>query len=135
MKKLIAIMALCLTASLNVNAQATSSWPFGLMTVASATPTTKTPAYSITPTQVAYFINLTVDTSLVITFVPATYKVKAGALVYVNVTNGATLATRTITGSTKCTMASYTMTSAKTHLLAFVYDGTNFINTGVIKVN
>lgn len=136
MKKLFSFFAIafCLVLSNNVKAQAVVSWPTGTMTVASATATTKVPAYTITPTQTAYWLNLTVDTSLVITF-SAVKNVKAGALVYVNVTNGATAATRTITGSTKCTMASYTMTSSKTHLLEFVYDGTNFINTSVIKVN
>jgi len=137
MKKIIAIFAIaaCFVLGTEVKAQATVSWPSGAMTVASATATTKVPAYSITPSNVSYMLNLTVDTSLVITFVPATYKIKAGAIAYVKVTNGATAATRTITGGTKCTMASYTMTSNKQHMLVFVYDGTNFINTDVIKVN
>lgn len=133
MKKLIALLAFSLFTSINASAQAVVSWPTGTMSVVSVTATTKTPSYSITPNNTAYLINITVDTSLVINF--TSLKIKAGALVYVNVTNGATAATRTITGSTKCTMASYTMTSAKTHMLAFVYDGTNYINTGVIKVN
>lgn len=128
-------MALCLVGTLTSNAQVAPRWPFGNMSVASVTATTKVPAYSVVPTNTEYLLNVTVDTSLVITFVPATYNVKAGAIAYVNVTNGTTGATRTITGSTKCTMATYTMTSAKTHMLTFIYDGTNFINTGVIKVN
>lgn len=137
MKKLFSILAIafCLVLSNEAKSQAVVSWPAGAMTVASATATTKVPAYSCTPTNTSYMLNLTVDTSLVLTFVPSTKNVKAGALAFVKVINGATAATRTITGGTKCTMASYTMTSAKSHMLTFVYDGTNFINTDVIKVN
>lgn len=135
MKKLIAILSICLFTALNVKSQSVLSWPQGTMTVASVTATTKVPTYSVTPTNLCYMINITVDTSLVLKLYPTTNKLKAGAILYVNVTNGATGATRTITGSTACTMASYTMTSAKTHFLTFVYDGTNYINTGVIKVN
>jgi hypothetical protein len=135
MKRIIAILAIAFTfLATESKAQAIASWPNGSMTVVSATATTKVPAYTIVPTNLCYELNLTVDTSAVFT-ITNTYKVKAGAILYVKVTNGATAATRTITGSTGCTMASYTMTSAKIHLLTFVYDGTNFLNTGVIKIN
>lgn len=135
MKKIIAIGALllCMVCATETKAQAVASWPTGTMSVASVTATTKVPSYSITPTNTAYHINITVDTSLVINF--TNVKVKAGALVYVKVINGATAATRTITGNTKCTMQSFTMTSAKSHMLTFVYDGTNFINTSKFLIN
>lgn len=131
MKKLIALFAI--TLCFTVKAQV--AWPSGAMTVASATATTKVPAYSVTPTNLAYYINITVDTSLVITALPAVYKLKAGSLLYVKVINGATGATRTITGGTNVTMASFTMTSAKQHLLTFVYDGTNYVNVSKFLVN
>ena len=136
MKKLFGFIAIafCLILSNNAKAQAVVSWPTGTMTVASATATTKVPSYTITPTNTAYWLNVTVDTSLVINF-NTTKNLKAGAIIYVNVTNGATAATRTITGNTKCTMVSFTMTSAKSHLLTFIYDGTNFINEGAQRVN
>ena len=135
MKKILAIGVFVLSAlfATESKAQAVLSWPNGTMTVESATATTKVPSYSITPTNTAYHINVTVDTSLVINF--TNIKVKAGALVYVKVINGATAATRTVTGNTKCTMKSFTMTSAKSHLFTFVYDGTNFINTGGLLIN
>lgn len=133
MKKLIALIAI--TLCFTVKAQTSPSWPSGAMTVASATATTKVPAYSVTPTNLAYYINITVDTSLVITALPAVNKLKAGSLLYVKVINGATAATRTITGGTNVTMASFTMTSAKQHLLTFVYDGTNYVNVSKFLVN
>lgn len=133
MKKLIALIAI--VSCFAVKAQSVIRWPEGPMTVASVTATTKVPGYTVTPTNLAYCINITVDTSLVLTFVPTTNKVKAGALIYVKVTNGATAATRTVSGSTGCTMKAFTMTSAKTHMFAFVYDGTNYINTGGLLVN
>lgn len=135
MKKFIAIaiFSLAFIATPLISKAQVVAWPSGAMSVASVTATTKVPAYSITPTNLAYHINITVDTSLVISF--ANVKVKAGALVYVKVTNGATAATRTVTGNTKCTMKAFTMTSAKSHMFTFVYDGTNFINTGGLLVN
>lgn len=136
MKKLFSILAIafCLVLSNNAKAQATVSWPAGAMTTTAKTLTTKTTPITLAQTNVCQLFTLTHDTSVVITF-NVDSKVKAGAIAYFKVVNGATGATRTITGGTKCTMASYTMTSAKSHMLTFVYDGTNFINTDVIKIN
>lgn len=131
MKKLITLIALlfCFVGK-------AQTWPFGSMTsVAAATITTKTT--TMTPmsiSNIATYAIFTVDTSLVLR-ATINSQIKAGALLYVSVINGATAATRVITGSTGITMASYTMTSAKSHLLTFIYDGTNFVNTGVIKTN
>lgn len=134
MKKLLTLIAIVSGFAFNnVKAQAIVGWPQGQMSVASVTATTKVPSYSITPTNLAYHINITVDTSLVINF--TNIKVKAGALVYVKVINGATAAARTVTGNSACTMKSFSMTSAKSHLFTFVYDGTNFINTGGLLIN
>lgn len=131
MKKLIAILAILI--SFGVQAQ---TWPYASMTsIAAATVTTKTT--TITPlsvSNIATYAILTVDTSLVLR-ATINSQIKAGALLYVKVINGATAATRVITGSTGITMVSYTMTSAKSHVLSFMYDGTNFVNTGVIKID
>jgi hypothetical protein len=136
MKKAIAILFLCALTCLGMNAQTTIKWPNASMTsVASATLATK--VTTMTPISVvnnATYVQLTTDTSLVLR-ASVNSTIRAGALLYVTVTNGATAASRVITGSTGITMASYTMTSAKAHLLTFVYDGTNFLNTGVIKIN
>jgi len=136
MKKFLMIavfgLALCLTPNKS-EAQAVVQWPSGAMSVSSVTATTKVPSYSITPTNKSYLINITVDTSLVINF--TNIKVPAGSTVYVKVTNGATAATRTVSGNTKCTMKAFTMTSAKIHMFEFVYDGTNYVNTGGLLVN
>lgn len=136
MKKIAAIICtLCLVFAFESKAQTTPSWPAGPMTVTSVTATTKVPTYSVTPTNLAYLINIAVDTSLVIKAYPSTYNLKKGSILYVVVTNSANGATRTITGSTNVTMQSFTMTSAKTHMLMFVYDGTNYVNVSKFLVN
>lgn len=133
MKKLLSI--LFLVALFSVNAQTTVKWPSGSMTASSTTLATK--VTTITPIAVvntAQYATFTTDTSIVLR-ASVNSTIRAGAILYVTVTNGATAASRTVTGSTGITMASYTMTSAKSHLLTFVYDGSNYINTGVIKIN
>lgn len=129
----IAVFSLALFAAPMISKAQVVAWPMGQMSVASVTATTKVPSYSITPTNLAYHINITVDTSLVINF--TNVKVKAGALVYVIVTNGATAATRTVSGNTKCVMKAFTMTSAKKHMFLFTYDGTNFNNVAGQLIN
>lgn len=134
MKKLLSIVCL-LMLSFAINAQSTVKWPAGAMSTASSTLATK--VTTITPISIvnnAQYASFTTDTSIVLR-ATVNSTIKAGAILYVNVTNGATAASRTITGSTGITMVSYTMTSAKNHLLTFVYDGSNFVNTGVIKTN
>lgn len=138
MKKVFSIIAiaLCFVLSNDVKAQASVRWPNGAMqSITAFTNTTKTTTMTpLTCSNTAVYSIITVDTSLVLR---ATINsgVKAGALLYVKVINGATAATRVITGSTGVTMVSYTMTSAKSHVLSFIYDGTNYINTGVIKID
>jgi hypothetical protein len=137
MKNLIKTLAFIaiLAFSAESNAQAVVGWPTGTMSIASVTATTKVTGYTITPIQVAYDINVTVDTSLAITLAPTTYKMKAGAIVYVKVTNNATAATHVVTCASGCTMKSFTLTSAKVHLFTFVYDGTNYLNTAGQLIN
>jgi hypothetical protein len=136
MKKIIALIAICLAFTVESNAQASVRWPAGSMqSVTAFTNTTKTTTMTpLTCSNTAVYAAITVDTSLVLR---ATINsgVKSGAILYVKVVNGATAATRVVTGSTGITMASYTMTSAKSHLFTFVYDGTNYLNTGVIKID
>jgi hypothetical protein len=136
MKNIIALLAICLAFVCNdVKAQSVIQYPNGPATITTVTLTTKVPAATLSVTNRCHIHNLTThDTSLVITFSVARGIIK-GSVVYVKIKNSATAATRTITGSTGCTMASYTMTSNKTHLLTFVYDGTNYLNTDVIKID
>lgn len=131
MKKIISLIAI-LTA-FACNAQ---TWPSGAMTaVSAATITTKTTTMTpLSVINIATYAQLTVDTSLVLR-ATINAQIKAGALLYITVINGGTAATRVVTGSTGIIMASYTMTSAKSHLFTFIYDGTNYLNTGVIKIN
>ncbi len=135
MKKIVTLIAL-FVALVSFDSKAQISWPNGAMqSVTAFTNTTKTTTMTpLTCSNTAVYAVITVDTSLVLR---ATINagVKKGALLYVKVINGATAATRVITGSTGITMASYTMTSAKSHVLSFFYDGTNYINTGVIKID
>jgi hypothetical protein len=134
MKKL--LFALCLFVAVSVNAQTYYKWPSGAMqTVTAFTNTTKTT--TMTPLSIVNnvaYASITVDTSLVLR-ATVNSSIKAGAMLYVKVINGGTAATRVITGSTGITMVSYSMTSAKSHVLSFFYDGTNYINTGVIKID
>ena len=132
MKNILLIATLCLGLFSNIKAQ--PSWPSGAMSVANATATTLVPAYSVVPTNLSYMLNLTVDTGLVVTFVN-TYKVKAGALAYVKVTNNTDAATHTVSAGTNCKMASFALTSAKIHLLTYVYDGTDFICINARLIN
>lgn len=134
MKKLLSILFFVII-GFAVNAQTTVKWPSGSMTASSTTLATK--VTTITPIAVvntAQYATFTTDTSIVLR-ASVNSTIRAGALLYVTVVNGATAASRVITGSTGITMVSYTMTSAKTHVLSFVYDGSNYINTGVIKIN
>lgn len=135
MKKIISLIVLIVGLSLTSKAQTTVKWPSGSMTASSTTLATK--VTTITPIAVvntAQYATFTTDTSIVLR-ASVNSTIRAGALLYVTVVNGATAASRVITGSTGITMVSYTMTSAKTHVLSFVYDGSNYINTGVIKIN
>jgi hypothetical protein len=135
MKKIMSLVVLFVVLSFN-NASSQINWPSGAMqTITAFTNTTKTTTMTpLTCSNTAVYASITVDTSLVLR-ATINSNIKKGALLYVTVINGATAATRVITGSTGITMVSYTMTSAKSHVLSFFYDGTNYINTGVIKIN
>lgn len=133
MKKLLTILAISL--AFCVSAQTTIKWPAGAWTAVTTSSVTKTT--TITPISIVnnnQYNIFTVDTSLVLRLT-VNSSVKAGALLYIKVVAGATGATWAVTGSTGVTMASYNLTSAKTHLFSFIYDGTNYLNTGVIKIN
>lgn len=135
MKKLFSLIAvlLFLLTPTQIDAQ---TWPYAPMTsIAAATVTTKvTTITPISVTNIATYAIFTVDTSLVLR---ATINsgVKAGALLYIKVINGGTGATRTVTGSTGVTMVSTSLTSAKSHLFTFMYDGTNYINLAMVLLN
>ena len=134
MKKILSLVALFVVLSFsNASAQ---NWPFGSMqSITAFTNTTKTTTMTpLTCSNTAVYAIVTVDTSLVLR-ATVNSSIKKGAVLYVKVINGATAATRVITGSTGITMVSYTLTSAKSHVLSFFYDGTNYINTGVIKID
>lgn len=133
MKKLLAI-ALFSVLAFTSNAQ-TYKWPNGAMTATAFTITTLTT--TMTPLSIvnnATYSFLTVDTSLVLR-ATINSSIKAGAILYVKIKNNTDAATHAVTGSTGITMVSYTLTSAKNHVFTFFYDGTNFINTGVIKID
>lgn len=129
----IAVFSLALFAAPVISKAQTTKWPFGAASVSSYTATTLVPSYSFTPLNTLHVFNITVDTSLVINF--TNVKVQAGSIVHVKVTNNTDAAVHTVTGNTKCTMKSFTLTSAKTHMFTFVYDGTNYINTGGLLIN
>lgn len=122
----IAVFSLAIFAAPMISKAQVTAWPFGAATVASYTATTLVPSYSFTPLNTVHIFNISVDTSLVINF--TNVKVKAGAIVFIKVTNNTDAAAHAVTGNTKCVMQSFTLTSAKKHMLGFVYDGTNYVN-------
>lgn len=134
MKKLLNIAILFI--AFTVNSQVSLRWPVGPMqTVASQTITTLTTTMTpLTCSNTVVYAAITVDTSLVLR---ATINsgIKAGAILYVKVKNNTDAAVHAVTGSTGITMVSYALTSAKNHVFTFFYDGTNYINTGVIKID
>lgn len=135
MKKILSLVALFVVLSFS-NTSAQVNWPYGAMqTVTAFTNTSLTTTMTpLTCSNTAVYASISVDTSLVLR-ATVNSSIKKGALLYVKVINNTDAAAHAVTGSTGITMASYTLTSAKSHLFTFVYDGTNYLNTGVIKID